>query len=570
MVPVAFGSSSGWLVEPPTGGPRLDRGAVIVPAFGFEALCTRRALRILSDRLAAAGLPTLRYDPTGTGNALPAPAEADLLPLWQADLAAAIAHLKALTGVNEVVLIGLRLGALIAAAHVAAAQDGPVAGVALLAPPLSGKSYLRESAVLARIIAPEEAPPAAGVAVGGFSLNAATVEAIKALAWPQAIAAPRCLIATPGDGRGALGPRFAAGGTAVSDIAFAGYERMICDPTASEAPTAVLAEIAAWAREGAAPATAAARMAPQVARLAGDTFTEEAIAFGAGGTLAGILCRPTGPTQRLVIMTNAGGQPQGSWANMQVAFARDLATEGVASLRMDLSGHGDSGEEADPPTPFYYDGALQRDLAAGLALAEAQGFTDITVAGHCSGAHHAFHLALADARVRRLVLTNLQCFVWGPRYSLPLGAWMTSMPSRIDRQKRAADDTLGDAARWRARLASRVITFTRARAKPVVKALVGLAGRFSRATEAETQVSQGFKTLVQRGVRIALCYSEGDPGLAELALYMGPDGAAALALPGVSRTVLPGADHVLSQPQARRQMYALLRDVVVEDKRKAA
>lgn len=566
MVPVNFGDCSGWLVRPPE-GRGLSRGAVIVPAFGFEELCARRSMRILSERLAAAGLPTLRYDPTGTGNALPAGPDDNLLPRWQADLGAAIAHLKALTGVEEVVLVGLRLGALIAAGHA-----GQVEGLALLAPPLSGKSYLRESAVLARIIAPDEEPPTAGVTVAGFALNAATVEALRGLAWPDKAAAGRCLVVTPGEGRNPLAGRFAAGGAAVAEKQFAGYERMICDPTASEAPLTVLAEIAAWAAEGVkAAGTAPAVSKPEISRLVTPAFSEEAVAFGPLNRLAGILCLPPEPAQRLVIFTNAGGVPEGGWAGMQVGFARALAAEGVASLRMDLSGHGDSGAESDPPTPFYYDEALRRDLIAGIDLAAARGFTDIMLAGHCSGAHHAFHVAVADARVRRLVLTNLQCFIWGPRYRLPLGAWMASMPNRIEREKRAADEELSQAARQRARLTARAVAMVRASGRPVVRALQRLAASFGKeAAGPDGGVAASFGTLSRRGVRIALCFSEGDPALAELALYMGPDGAAALALPGVSRMILAGADHVLAQARARAAMYGLISSIAGEEKREAA
>ncbi|WP_163468136.1 hypothetical protein, partial [Klebsiella michiganensis] len=79
----------------------------------------------------------------------------------------------------------------------------------------------------------------------------------------------------------------------------------------------------------------------------------------------------------------------------------------------------------------------------------------VTVAGNCSGAHHAFHAALADPRIQGLVLTNLQCFVWGPRYKLPLGAWMAALPVSIDLKKRQQDEELTDAVRRMARLKER-------------------------------------------------------------------------------------------------------------------
>ena len=62
---VVFDGCTGWLHSAP------GRTAILlISPWGYEALCMRRAWRMLADALAAAGYPTLRFDYRGTGDAL--------------------------------------------------------------------------------------------------------------------------------------------------------------------------------------------------------------------------------------------------------------------------------------------------------------------------------------------------------------------------------------------------------------------------------------------------------------------------------------------------------------------
>ncbi|MBN8945185.1 MAG: alpha/beta hydrolase [Rhizobiales bacterium] len=558
MIAMAIEDCAAWL-HLPAGSDRSGRGVVLVPALGFEELCSRRTLAIMADRLAQAGLPTLRFDLHGTADSLGDETAPDRLARWTADTHRAVDRLKRDAGIDEVVLVGLRLGALLAAR--VAAERSDIAGLGLLAPPASGKTYARETAALSRIIAPQPADPAGGIAVAGFRLTEPTVAALKGLDWPGATPCPRLLLVSPGGSAKTLADRFAGPGIALQQLAFTGYERMICDPTASEAPFAVIDAVVAWSAEDAPAACEPRGVAPVPDLLHAETFTEEGVTFGPGGRLAGVLCRPREGNGRAVVLTNSGGVPHIGWARMTVTFARALAAEGIASLRMDFAGLSDSRAETEVPTPFYYDAATPADIRAAVDLLAGRGLAHVTVAGNCSGAHHAFHAALADPRIQALVLTNLQCFVWGPRYKLPLGAWMAALPVSIDLKKRQEDEELSEAVRRMARLKERTVALAKRYAKPAVHALQQLAARLSRheATgDAENPVAAGFEALSRRGTRILLAYSEGDPGLEELALYMGSDGIDATRLAGIDKHIIAGADHPMTQPQARAELLALI------------
>ena len=67
------------------------------------------------------------------------------------------------------------------------------------------------------------------------------------------------------------------------------------------------------------------------------------------------------------------------------------------------------------------------------------------------------------------------------------------------------------------------------------------------------RVAQRFETFAANGTRVALLFSEGDPGLAELAHYYGPEGRD-LGQPNVTVAVIPGSDHNLTTREASAWM----------------
>lgn len=95
-------------------GPRKRRGVVILNPYGWEALRAHRTLRSLADRLAGQGLDTLRFDYFGSGDSGGGWREASL-ERWVADAGTALREIQASVGVPRISLVGLRLGALIAA-----------------------------------------------------------------------------------------------------------------------------------------------------------------------------------------------------------------------------------------------------------------------------------------------------------------------------------------------------------------------------------------------------------------------------------------------------------------------
>lgn len=88
--------------------------ALLIPPFGIEGMRSHRAYRQLMALLVRAGIPALRFDPTGTGDSAGEAFEMSIAR-WTTDVEAAIEEVEALGGGPHPVLVGLRMGGLVAA-----------------------------------------------------------------------------------------------------------------------------------------------------------------------------------------------------------------------------------------------------------------------------------------------------------------------------------------------------------------------------------------------------------------------------------------------------------------------
>ena len=146
--PVSIGQNFGWLHH-----ANGDRGVVMCAAMGYEALCAHQPWRVLADNLAAAGLPTLRFDYPGAGDSLDNASDPMPYDSWRRSIKEATAWMRETLGVQEIVLIGFRIGATLAA------EAGEASHLVQLAPVVKGSAYLRELRILSRMLAERESGP---------------------------------------------------------------------------------------------------------------------------------------------------------------------------------------------------------------------------------------------------------------------------------------------------------------------------------------------------------------------------------------------------------------------------
>lgn len=127
-------------------------------------------------------------------------------------------------------------------------------------------------------------------------------------------------------------------------------------------------------------------------------MSEEVFRFGPAEKLMGILSRPSESLgdAPVALMLNAGIVHRVGPFRLHVDLARTLAEQGYASLRLDLSGLGDSEvrtELADGEDRFALDVA-----DAMNALHEAIGVQAFVPIGLCSGAYNSHQVLIANER----------------------------------------------------------------------------------------------------------------------------------------------------------------------------
>ncbi|BGE85748.1 hypothetical protein Ms3S1_21840 [Methylosinus sp. 3S-1] len=528
-----------------------DRGVVLCASIGYEGLCAHRSWRALADALAAAGLPTLRFDYPGEGDSLGDSEDSLLLDRWRGSIRAAVDWMRETVGVREVALVGLRLGASLAA------EVGGVERLVEIAPVVKGRSYLRELDAMARMLAASAGAPTSPkgqeVELEGFVLSSATCDAICAVDLTRLAAAPapRILVMRDPTTRSVADhvARLEALGAVVETRELADYAALTPAPLPAPPPMDDFAAIVAFVGAGAARARI---LAPAPGGLATDVFTETALRFGADGRLAGVLCLPRGAPAATVVMLDTGANHHIGCGRSAVIHARALAEMGVASLRMDSLGVGESAPVAGGPRSALYRAERAEDVVAALDCLAARGLKRITLFGVCSGATLAIFAALRDPRVEAMILANAQVFgriddaAIDELLTTGFGATSTyvskAMSARAWARVASGEVSLG-------KLVSIFAALARRKTMSLLRA-TRLGPGHGKALEAR----RNFATLARRGVRMLLVHGDRDVGREEVDLCFGADGRFLRRLDGVSLDVISGADHALASQLSREAM----------------
>lgn len=140
---------------------------------------------------------------------------------------------------------------------------------------------------------------------------------------------------------------------------------------------------------------------------------DEVVRLGPEGQLVGILSHPSSsappsasPSDAglAVIILNAGVLHRVGPHRLHVVLARRIARAGLAGLRLDLGGIGDSIASSDAAS--FRESAVADTRAAMTGLTGMVGAKRFVLFGVCSGADNAIATAIADDRVAGIVLVD--------------------------------------------------------------------------------------------------------------------------------------------------------------------
>ena len=579
---------SGWLHRP-THAAACGWGVVICKPFGFEAQCGHRSVRVFAEAAAELGMPVLRFDYLGTGDSADIDPAADQVEVWTRDITNAVAELRRLTGVSRVCLLGFRLGALLA---VLAGRACQVDAVALVAPVLSGKRYLREARTLqlagevggaassggATATAPSDAGPD-GMEVSGYILSGATLESlsrIDASGTPPS-AASHVLVVDRIDLPAARGWAQAlgdAGGVAEYHALRGFVEMMWTTPESAKVPEEMLRATREWLlrlRDQAISSPPAAQPGDDCARasaselvLQGESpdshafITERGVSLGRDEAVFGVLTSPHGneSRRRAVILLNVGADHHVGASRAYVSLARRWARRGYFVLRMDLAGLGDSQTRAGRRENDVFPAEALDDIRAAIDfMVTRYGIRETSLVGLCSGGYHALRAAVAGFPLHRVLMVNPQNFFWDP--SMSVGGLQLV---EVVRNPGIYRKRIFSASAWRRFLTGqvnirRIVKIYPHRVRLAVQSKLRDAAR-AVGIRLRHDLGSELEAVIGRGVRVVFVFARGEPGLELLKIEAG---SMVRRLGERCRVrIIDSADHTFSRSGPRKVLEEVL------------
>lgn len=549
MTPVTFEGCFGWL-HAPRNGAGGDVAVLICPSLMEDAVVAHASLRLLADRLAAAGYWALRFDYPGTGDSCDGDIEGNggHWTVWQHSVDAAATWLRTATGAQRLVACGLRIGATLAA--LTAARRDDIAGLVLFEPVPSGNTYVRQLRLDAAMLTGQSPAKDEGLDIREFKFSARTLEQIAAVDLRQVRLpiASKVAIFARSDARRleACARAWTDGGAAVASLGWEGLAPLVHQNLIEEDALADFSGVLRWLEQtipaGALQQSGTRLPGPEPAALHPPSCIETPLNFGDDGRLFGVLCQPAqGTPGDVVIIGNIGREPHYGTARHTVAFARRLTSVGIASLRIDYAGLGDSLGPAGRENVRSHVFNVERgpDVRAAVDALERLGYRRFALQGVCSGAYHAFHGALFEPRISELLLVNI------PLYTLPKGDVRAHIEQR---DLTPLFQKLVMRRSWKRLLSGQsnlrnvvLAQLANIRAKCVSKAR-RLAERLGLSRQ-KSFAQQALATLSGRGVRTQFLFSPDEGDIAVFAREFGRTGADLAAYTGATMRIVPGMDH---------------------------
>jgi alpha-beta hydrolase superfamily lysophospholipase len=583
----------GWLHGSTETGANI--GVVICKPFGYEAICSHRSVRALAEAVAAMGIPALRFDYLGAGDSADIEPQADQLDVWTRDVIAAVGELRRRTGVEQVCLLGIRFGALLAA--LASSQCKAVDALILIAPIVSGRRYLRElrttrmAAMLGAHTGEQIGSSTAGsiggrpnsMEVSGFSLSSATLTTLAQLDMLnlKAPPAPEILVI---DGislptAGALAETLSRLGAKTKYLTLPGLiEMTMTAPQFATVPQTMIDAAREWLYQFLAhaptPAESGGRRCPGSTSSASTNIltlpgtisashglvTERPVFFATETVLFGIVTEPgQGETRRrAVILLNAGADYHIGASRMYVSLSRRWARRGYVVLRMDLAGIGDSSKRPGNPDDDVFPTEALDDIKAAIDFLRSRyNIQEITLAGLCSGAYHALRAAAAGLAISRILMINPQNYFWKKGMTLN-----DLQLAEVVRNPGVYRQQVVSAAAWKRLLTGQVNVWRIANiyVQRFLLALESALRDVARRLRIRLPHDLGWEleAIGSRGVRMVFVFARGEPGIDLLKIE---GGSSVKRLGERCRVhIVDSGDHIFSHSNPRAVLENILSD----------
>jgi dienelactone hydrolase len=382
-------------------GDTARAGVVLCPPLGREDLAVHSAYRVLAERLADDGIAVLRFDYDGTGDSAGSQSDPGRVAAWSASMTAAV-NLVRSTGAPVVVTVGMRMGATLAA--IDAVRD-PVDALVLWDPCRTGRSFLRELSALHALSVGEDEPEDGSVQTPGFRFGVDTVADLSSLDIAKTVgpmAKSILLLRRPERGHDArLEARLKDGGDLEFEHALGQQQLLSVDGRVNADVETSLARIVAWVSSVAATDPVALDLSgvdasgspvPVAVAVGTTPILEHAVRIGPVN-LFGIVTEAGGGARHAgtptVVCFNTGKSRHIGPSRLWVELARRWAAKGIRTIRVDLSGLGESGAHPGQARDVFYPSEAPTDIEAVARFVSPDDPSGVVLVGLCSGGYHA-------------------------------------------------------------------------------------------------------------------------------------------------------------------------------------
>jgi len=580
MRPVVFGRRFGWLHAGTS-----KRGVVLCTTFGHEYVWTYSGMRVLAEALAARGLWVLRFDYLGTGDSDGEDATPGQFQSSVEDVGAAVDFLRAQADIEHMTLCGFRVGAAFA---LHAALRRPVDDLVLLAPVVSGRTYMRELSVtrktwLEKLAAPlREVQPQDGplnvlgqVYADDFRRDLEAIDLAASVTQAGIAPARRALLMHGRVGsKDPLRDALTAVGVDAQAGIFEDLTGFIQESAFNVMPHAAFAQAVQWIAGDEDGATHTAKQDwPEDLSIDTPEAVERLVCIGEEG-LFGIMCEPRRAASRgtVFLLANTSASAHVGDSRLSVRIARDLARRGIASLRFDARGRGDSPAApgiapTDGPFSRIYNPVATQDTAAAGRWLSRQGYKSIFSFGICSGAYHALKAAAIEVAITGVIAVNI------PTFKQPEDKSAEEMRASTRNSMAGYAASMLEVDKWKAILRGdksllKVVGFigsyiaTRVRSRVVD--MLKLDSMHRTPVELATTPQAIVRALDAKGVKTVLVYGSYDAGLDLLAAHCGKLGARLSRYSNARVVTFAHVDHSLFNPASSAQVLALCESISKE------
>jgi len=219
---------------------------------------------------------------------------------------------------------------------------------------------------------------------------------------------------------------------------------------------------------------------------------EIAVKIGQPTPLAGIITQPKNfdASKPAVVILNSGLMHHIGTCRLSVKLARQLADNGLLSIRFDFSGLGDSAPRRT--TNSYRESTIEELKEVLDHLQKTKGINKFICYGLCSGAHASYEFSLIDQRVIAIAQIDPYCYrTWkwylnhyGPKL-LKLEVWLRFFTRYFNKEQKTKGFS------------------------ETIEADNFIMPNFPQEYPDRNEVAKGLKTLVDRGINIYCIFTGG-------------------------------------------------------------